>query len=948
MPRTRFALSVLLLLVLSCRAFAAPKAGRRGRDRIDLASTKLIAEYTTDPSFSTAWVDHVPASDRVPSPHKFLGYVIGAPDRLTPPETINDYFRALDKASKRVTVFSIGRSDRGRELIVAAISDEKNLARLDAIKAAHRTIADSARTSEDAARELASSTPAIYWVTAGLHSPETGPPEMVMELAYRLAVSEQDHIREIRKGVITLITPVLEMDGRARMVDWYKRYLTKVTDLEDAPPKMAPFWGDYIGHDNNRDGIQLSQPLTRAYVEAFHDYMPVLTLDLHESVPLLYVSTGTGPYNDTLDPITVTEWQWISSWEVSQATKLGLRGVWTWGFYDGWYPGYLLWVANNHNSIGRFYETFGNGLPGTFDRELYDSKFADHTITSRQWYRAWPPEAKLRWSLRDNINYQQTAVLASLQLAARNSETVLYNMWKKGHNAIERGKRKPPHGFVIPAAQRDIGALQHLLTLLAKHRIEVHRASAAAKLSGVEIAEGDYVVRADQRYGGFARTLLMKQNFPKTAPHTPYDDVAWSLDYMLGVDIRPVNDAKLLSLAMTRVDTPPVLPGRAEPGARWVVDHVAQVGLAGFVWALPAGARIRALKAAWKGHPAGSLIIEGAKHSAVDAAARDRRVIARALAEAPPSSALIDVGRPRVAIFHTWGFTQDAGWARYTFEQLGIPYTLINKDQVRAGKLGESFDVIVIPNTGGSSLADIIHDIDSRWGPMPYTETAEFSSHGQVASSEDITGGIGFSGLANLRDFLDGGGVVVAIGSAGRLIADSGLSRDVDVRSAGGSAGSHLSAKVLRAENPLAWGYPEITHVFRGNLPIYDVSDRWRGMAVVQFGTQTWRQARRDADDKADVSSDVSSDVEPKEAEGEKPRSAPLLLSGLLKDPDAIARKPAILDVPIGKGRAVLFSFNPLHRYQNHHDFGFVVNALLFHAYRPPIPSKQEMRDRER
>ncbi len=271
----------------------------------------------------------------------------------------------------------MGESHSGREMLIAAIADREILSRIAEIKQANRSLADPRATSRIEAARIADATPVTYWITAGLHSPETGPPEMVMELAYRLAVSEQEHIREIRRNVLTLISPVLEMDGRARMVDWYNRFLTGVTDRKDSPPSMAPYWGDYTAHDNNRDGLQVSQPLTRNYTETYHEFLPTVSLDLHESVPLLYASMGTGPYNDTIDPITITEWQWLSSYDVSQATKLGLRGVWTWGFYTGWYPGYLLWVANNHNAVGRFYETFGNSNPGTFTRDLKDSRFEE-------------------------------------------------------------------------------------------------------------------------------------------------------------------------------------------------------------------------------------------------------------------------------------------------------------------------------------------------------------------------------------------------------------------------------------------------------------------------------------------------------------------------------------------------------------------------------------------
>ena len=320
-------------------------AAQRGPDQVDVESTRRVRQYTTDPSFLTTWVDYVPESETVPSPRDFLGYVVGTPNRLTAPDRINEYFRELAETTDRVAVFSMGRSHGGREMIIAAIADADVLARLDGVKAANHALADPRRTARPEAARIAATTPVTYWLTAGLHSPETGPPEMVMELAYRLAVSEQPHIREIRGNVVTLISPVLEMDGRARMVDWYDRYLTEVTERQDSPPGMAPYWGDYTAHDNNRDGLQVSQPLTRNYTETYHEFLPTVSLDLHESVPLLYTSMGTGPYNDTIDPITVTEWQWLSSYDVSQATKLGLRGVWTWGFYTGWYPGYLLCLA---------------------------------------------------------------------------------------------------------------------------------------------------------------------------------------------------------------------------------------------------------------------------------------------------------------------------------------------------------------------------------------------------------------------------------------------------------------------------------------------------------------------------------------------------------------------------------------------------------------------------
>lgn len=950
-----------LLAAASCVAFASPDAEApdefprtRGRDALDVEYAREIAAHTTDPQFLTEWVDHLPVSRTVPSPKQFLGYSIGTPGQLTQPERINEYFRALARASKHVQVFSMGTSDEGREMIVAAIGSRRNLGRLAEIKARNRELADPRVTDEARAREIARSTPPIYWMTAGLHSPETGSPEMVMELAYRLAVSEQDHIREIRDNVVVLISPVLEMDGRARVVDWYYRHLTKVTDLDDSPPRSPPFWGNYTFHDNNRDGLQQTQRLTRAYTETFFEYLPVLTLDLHESVPLLYVSTGTGPYNEAIDPITVTQWQWIAGYEVATATKLGLQGVWTWGFYDGWYPGYMLWVANNHNATGRFYETFGNSNPNTFERDLDEQEYAGARVNTREWYRAWPPDKKVKWSLRNNTNYMQTAALASLQLAARHGEDLLLDFWRKGQNGVDAGREQRPHAFVIPReGQRDDGALHRLLTLLQLHRIEVDEATQAMDLRGVDgpvsVKAGDFVVRMDQPYRNFAKTLLLAQSFPKTAKQTPYDDVAWSLDLMLGVEVQAIDDPQILALDRRPLTVVPALAHEVPAGERWIVDHRGQATLASLRWALPA-ADVQALTQPWQEHPAGSLVLSGVDRESLARVLEPLHLRAQALSS-EPDVATVAVELPRVAVYHCWNYTQDSGWLRFSFEQLGIPFTLIDKDDVRGGKLNDRFDVIVVPSLGGLDFKDMVHEYDTRFSPLAYTQTPEFPSHGTVDSSPDITGGMGFAGLANLQTFIESGGVLVALGSAGVLAAEGGIARDVEARRPGGTPGSHVTTKVLRPEHPLAWGYSVSDWVFRGNLPVYVVDEHDWGHTVVQFGSKTWAEVEREADQKADVAVAgkplQEQAKQPAKDAPKEPKSPPLARSGVVDKPDGIEHRPALLDVPVGNGRVVLFSWNPMHRHQNEHDFAFVTNALLFFDDFPAVASEQEMRERE-
>ncbi|MCA9687234.1 MAG: hypothetical protein KC457_34055, partial [Myxococcales bacterium] len=343
-------------------------------------------------------------------------------------------------------------------------------------------------------------------------------------------------------------------------------------------------------------------------------------------------------------------------------------------------------------------------------------------------------------------------------LAARHGEELLFNRWQKGQNAVEAGRSKRPHAFLIPReGQRDAAAVHRLLTLLAFHRIEVDEVEGLGakgqQLRGVKdpvtVHDGDWLVRMDQPHRNFAKTLLLPQPFPKSAADNqkPYDDVAWSLDYMLGVTVTPVDDPAALGLAGRRLSAVPELPGTVEAGSRWIIEHRGQAALASLRWALPEGAEVLALREPWQGHGVGSLVIAGVGRDQLAAAVEPLHLHAVAIAEAPPTAATVAVNRPRVALFHSWRYTQDSGWLRFTLEQLQIPYTLIDKDDLRQGDLRNQYDLILIPSMGDMSFRDLVHGIDRKWSPLAYTQTAEYPSHGVIDSSPDITGGMGFEGL---------------------------------------------------------------------------------------------------------------------------------------------------------------------------------------------------------
>ncbi len=431
----------------------------------DEGYTKKIREYTTEPFFLTNLVDHLPASATVPTPEKILGHIIGAPDILTYSKDIYRYYDELAKASPRVKVFRVGKTEEGRDFMLVAVSDEANIAQLDHLKEITAKLADPRKITDTEAQQLISSGKPFYWASGSIHSPESGSPEMLMELAYRLAVEDTPLIQNIRKNSVFLITPIVEVDGHDRMVDWANYRKT----YPDKPQPDLVYWGHYVQHDNNRDSIAMGLKLSQVMMKEFLEWHPQVLHDLHESIPYLYISTGTGPYNAWLDPIVVSEWQKMAYYEVEQLTERGVVGVWTHGFYDGWAPNYMFYVANGHNSIGRFYETFGNLYPQTEERTLPASE------TSRAWYRPNPPLPKVKWSLRNNTNLEESGVLLALDYMSQHPQEFLSNFYLKSKRSVAKATTEGPAAWAILNDGRRPALAAQLANLLQKQGAEVQK-----------------------------------------------------------------------------------------------------------------------------------------------------------------------------------------------------------------------------------------------------------------------------------------------------------------------------------------------------------------------------------------------------------------------------------------------------------------------------------------
>lgn len=890
--------------------------------KVDDTYNQKIKEYTTDPRFLPVSVLNLVDDPKVPSPLKHFGQIIGAPGVMHRTADIYGYFKKLSETSPLVKMEQIGTTEEKRPIHLITITSEENMKRLDHYKKQLALLSDP-RKIYDANSVLNDAKP-VYYFNAGLHSPEMGSPEMIMELAYRLITDPSPEIKSILNNVIILINPASEADGRDKQVDWYYRYSKGRKEFEDGFPHTPPYWGKYVFHDNNRDGLQNSQQLTKAIYKMYYDWHPTVIHDLHESLPLLYVSTGTGPYNETVDPITIGEWQIFANHDVTSMASQGLPGTFTWAFYDGWNPGYVFWIANNHNAIGRFYETFGNAGADTYLRDLSTTRFAGDPVTSREWYRPDPATERVVWSARNNVNYMEAGVLASLEYTSDNARLLLKNFYQKGANSIRKGKEEKPRAYVIPKIQRDPYMSAHLVNQLQVQGIEVHQSS-----------NGDYVVKLDQPYRNLAVSLLSKQNYPKEAKFPPYDDIAWTMSYLYGVDVKAEDTLKYTASDLKLLSGPVKYEGAVTgTGDRYVLDYKAQnTVLSALYWLKAKNPKAKAyiikrktvLAGITDSLCAGSIVFQGMNPD------QAKEMVAQfgldLKATAATAAQQREIKLPRIAIYHTWYNTQDEGWTRFTLDQRGIPYTYIDKDELKAGGLRNKFDVILIPRIRGG-ISDFIHELDKKFGPMPFTKTAEFASHGTPDATNDMTGGPGFEGISHLKQFADAGGVLVAFDNSSKLLADAGITRDLEEVNTQGlfHPGSVVSVKARKPDHPILYGFPADFHVFKGIGPLLQTDKLNRDLMLLQYGSKPLKDEEEykgrilGMPEKKEVKTD-------EKKEGKK--ETPYVLSGMVRNEQTIIGHGAIFSVPTGAGRLIAFTFDPMHRYQNLHEAPLVFNTLI-------------------
>jgi hypothetical protein len=861
---------------------AMAKPGPDPNQPIDEEYTKKIKEYTTEPYFLSPIVNYMPASKTVPTPKAVLGDIAGAPGKLPYAEEVYKYMRLLAASTPRVKVFKIGETEEGREMIAVAVASEQLMAKLDQNRADLAKLADprTIQLNDAAADEIAKRAAPVYYVTGTIHSTEAGAPTALMEMAYRLAVDDSPYIRQIREHMITLITPVVEVDGRDRVVDLYEY---KKKHPNDVIPD-AIYWGHYVRHDNNRDAmgltLKLSQNVLDTYLGKTTNIGQAQVLhDLHESEPFLYDNTiGDGPYNAWLDPILTNEWQMIGWNNVNEMTRWGMPGVYAFGTFDTWSPGYLMFMAATHNGISRLYETFGNG--GSADTE-------DRTVpanqTSRTWYRQNPPLPRVKWSLRNNNNYEMTGILLSENYIATNRVYFLRNFYEKSKRSIIKAKTEGPAAYVLPSSDTRLGSQAELLRVLQKQGVEISRATApftvnvpsrrpaadsgaggrgaAANAGGGgggrgggggggragggapatnqappapvvpvqrEFPAGSYIVRMDQPYSRIADALLDYQYWAPNDPQkSPYDDTGWTFPEGFAVQAVRITDVKVLDAPMEMVKGDvKAVAGATGSGSIFAINHNADNALISLRYKLK-DADIQMtdepFEAAGQKFSRGSFVVKGVAQADLDKLTTELGLRAFAI-DAAPSVKTHAARAARVAILHTWGNTQTEGWWRQAFDLYGIPFDYIDPETVyKTNDLRSKWDVII----AGPGLGQNAVDGTAMWRNVePWKNSADMPNIGTWAQTDDIRPGMQMEGLLHLRNFLRDGGVFIGATTSADFLITAGVIRGVTVARPGATSrvvGTLLRTKIADDASPIMYGIPD-------NLAVY--SDRGESLNV--------------------------------------------------------------------------------------------------------------------
>ena len=836
------------------------------------------------------------------SPEAFLGHKVGQDRMLADYGQIESYFRKLDQESPKLRLHEIGMSTLGKTMIMAVITAEENMARLDHYRDIARRLKDSRGLSPQEAKQLAEEGKTILLITCSLHATEIAASQMSMELAYDLVTGKTPFdAGQALKDVIVLLVPSSNPDGHQMVTEWYRKYVG--TKYEGGA--MPWLYHHYAGHDNNRDWFMLNLAETRAVTKVlYHDWFPQIHIDHHQMG-----STGARcfipPYMDpplpNVQPLLWRGINFLGSAMAYDLQKDGLGGVVNGRSFTGWWIGACDDTSWLHNTIGLLSELASVRIASPIYIEptevprSYAEKRMDFVDP---WPGGW-------WRLRDLVDYELVLSKTLLNMARLHKEDFLYGSYLMSKKSVEKKDKGQPFAFVIPSEQPDPPTTLRMLDTLKLGGVEIHRAPEAFVAGGRYYPAGSFVVLTAQPYKAYAWALLERQKYPDLRqypggpPVPPYDNAGWTLPLQMGVLCDQIDKPFETKLVMLEEVPVPAVKAPGDEAAFVALDSRVNASYAVVFALLKDKAEIWRSKGPVQGEgftaAAGSFLVKNtpAVRKALPGLLEKWNTEAFGLADASGVERAA-VRNPRIGLYQSWRANMDEGWTRYVFDDLGIAFTpLRNKDfgsvKGKPADLRAAFDVIVF----ASEDSEVIKT--GRRGDGP--ERARVAS----PMPPEYEGGIEKEGIDALKAFVEEGGTVVTLNAASTLgFKELGApARNALERVERTRFFCPTSILSLDVDNttPIGYGLPESTPaVFAGSLAM----ETW----IPPFG---W--------DRKVVASYPEDDI---------------LLSGWLLGEDVIARKAAVVDTAYKKGRVVLIGVRSQHRAQSHGTYKFLLNALLY------------------
>jgi hypothetical protein len=848
------------------------------------------------------------AAGTLQTPEQFLGFKVGADNKLVRWDKIVDYMKLAAANSDRVRFRELGKTSNNNPFIALEISSPDTLKNLDRYKTLERKLYFQGGAPSDSERdEIFRQGKLVLLITCSIHATEIGASQMSVELVHRLATSDAPEVKKILDNVIFVLVPSLNPDGQIMVTDWFN----KNVGTEYAASPIPYLYHPYVGHDNNRDMYMFTQKESQHTANLlWHDWFPSVWLDEHQmgsNAARIFVMPATDPINANVHPLI---YRWNGILGQSQAAALeaaGKEGIIYNSTYTNFWEGAMAWSGWWHNQIGLLTEVASarvaapieqtRAVPGrpaapTAGGDRGEMRFdtgpipAPTDINSRTEYpRPWMGG---RWTLGDIVDYEMIATLALLETAADRRETIMRQIYEVNRQTIEDGKKSNPSAILVPVEhQQDAREAAHLVEKLKMGGVEIYRADAPFEADGTKYGTGTFVIPMTQVFARYAKDMLEKQTYPEvrrsptSAPEPPYDVTAWSLGLLLGVDTVFVKSA-LPAMKMTKVDGVPKVAGDVTgSGNRFAFDYKGADSAIAINRLLKDGAHLSF-------DAPSHVVATNVSRSRVESVARDLGLSVKASASevrSTKSEVRADVvfHAPRVAMYQPWtGGNMDEGWTRWVLEQYEFNLTSIHNADIRAGKLRQKFDTIIIAD---QNPRDIIAGFDAP----------------QIRP--EYRGGIGEAGLDHLKQFVADGGTLVTMGNACDLAIEKlpipvrnlkkGLTRDQHF-----APGAILKLEV-DTQHPIGYGVAGDTYGFYINSPFFQLTEGFnsqRSSVVARY-----------------------------------PNTG-VIASGWLKGEELMAGRAAVVSIDMNPGKVVLFGLRPQHRAQTHATFPLLFNALYLSA----------------